>query len=196
LLRPARNGRSRVGPPMGPMQDQEGCSRLPVSLCLSMLAFEHEIERLGTHWVMNAAINLIGESVRAAVAVQAERKARAVCRGGSRCAPIREPSKAIGSIARSAPFVSAGVQLGSPCSRRPSSPVASTRSTTARKDTWRLRPDPTEAAYNRARIAAAKEGSGREWIGEASQTPLTRGGSQLRSCGQSQPRQNAVGSRA
>lgn len=42
------------------------------------------------------------------------------------------------------------------------------------KEAWRLHPDPTETAYNQARINAAKDGSDCAWIGEAIQTPLTR----------------------
>jgi putative transposase len=42
------------------------------------------------------------------------------------------------------------------------------------RDAYRLFPDPTETAYNQARISAGKDGSGREWIAEALQTPLSR----------------------
>jgi hypothetical protein len=41
------------------------------------------------------------------------------------------------------------------------------------REVWRLDPDPSETAYNRARIDAAKD-RGRQWIGEAIQAPLTR----------------------
>jgi IS605 OrfB family transposase len=42
------------------------------------------------------------------------------------------------------------------------------------KAAWRLHKDPTETQYNRARIAAQKPGAGREWIGEALQSPFSR----------------------
>lgn len=41
------------------------------------------------------------------------------------------------------------------------------------KEAWRLHPDPSETAYNRARIDAAKTPE-RAWIGEALAVPLTR----------------------
>jgi hypothetical protein len=42
------------------------------------------------------------------------------------------------------------------------------------KAAWRLNPDPSETAYNRARMAAQAPGAEREWIAEALQSPLTR----------------------
>lgn len=41
-------------------------------------------------------------------------------------------------------------------------------------EAWRLHPDPSETAYNRARKAAAAPGAGREWIATALKSPLTR----------------------
>jgi hypothetical protein len=42
------------------------------------------------------------------------------------------------------------------------------------REAWRIHPDPTEAAYTRARTAVAAPGAGREWIADALLTPLTR----------------------